>query len=333
MAKNLTELAAKLPALKSIVGPKAVLKDLYFKLKTFSYLPNSYKRNTFDPYLESKESLNGDHSEAVDVLSSMGIDLCQLTDLYMASKLLGFEGHEKIIDILATAKVGVPDPLNFALDLTSFFDENCKKDVLAVKSKAKNDIKMVLKSAENYILKSGLFKVEFKVEKANGSTSSMEAPIAAAVVNGNGLFDYSAGDAHGDHEDFGKLASIERNLLMLNKEVKRIRTVEESEKQLRLDFGHLKRDQDAKQATLKQSLKPIMDTMAELSQDLDALKKEIKEMKGLKLAPGVAPFKKTSAIYVKVAEAHNRSEVHEFPTDENGNLSFTAVNAVYPGKL
>merc|ERR1719219_153769 len=75
----------------------------------------------------------------------------------------------------------------------------------------------------------------------------------------------------------------------------------------------------------------------ELSQDLDTLKTEIKTMKGLKLAPGVAPFKtaknssNNSVTYVRVALTQNRSEVHEFPTDENGNLSFTAVNAVYTG--
>merc|ERR1719411_1342561 len=75
----------------------------------------------------------------------------------------------------------------------------------------------------------------------------------------------------------------------------------------------------------------------ELSQDLDTLKTEIKTMKGLKLAPGVAPFKtaknssNNSVTYVRVALTQNRGEVHEFPTDENGNLSFTAVNAVYPG--
>ena len=100
----------------------------------------------------------------------------------------------------------------------------------------------------------------------------------------------------------------------------------------------MKRDHDAKQTVLKQSLKPILDKILELSQDLDTLKTEIKTMKGLKLAPGVAPFKtsKTASnhsVYVRVALPHNRNEVHEFPTDENGNLSFTAVNAVYPGKI
>ena len=45
----------------------------------------------------------------------------------MASKLLGFKGHEKLVDIIATAKVGFPDPMAFALDLTAFFEDNCKK--------------------------------------------------------------------------------------------------------------------------------------------------------------------------------------------------------------
>ena len=101
----------------------------------------------------------------------------------------------------------------------------------------------------------------------------------------------------------------------------------------------MKRDHDAKQTVLKQSLKPILDKIMELSQDLDTLKTEIKTMKGLKLAPGVAPFKtaknssNNSVTYVRVALTQNRGEVHEFPTDENGNLSFTAVNAVYTGKF
>ena len=157
MAKNQNELAKKLPALKSVVGPKALLKDLYFTLKTFGYLPNIQKRNSFDPYLESKEPANGDHSEAVDILSSQDIGLGQLTDIYMASKLLGFEGHEKLLDILAVIKVGVPDPLNFAMDLTAFFEENCKSEILSEKASAKQDVKTMLKAAERYIVKSGLF--------------------------------------------------------------------------------------------------------------------------------------------------------------------------------
>ena len=160
MAKNQNELAKKLPALKSVVGPKALLKDLYFKLKTFGYMPNISKRNSYDPYLESKEPTNRDHSEAVDILSSQDISLGQLTDIYMASKLLGFEGHEKLLDILAVIKVGVPDPLNFAMDLTAFFEENCKSEILSKKASAKNDVKTMLKAAEGYIVKSGLFRNE-----------------------------------------------------------------------------------------------------------------------------------------------------------------------------
>ena len=97
----------------------------------------------------------------------------------------------------------------------------------------------------------------------------------------------------------------------------------------------MKRDHDAKQTVLKQSLKPILDKMMELSQDLDTLKTEIKTMKGLKLAPGVAPFKtaknvsNNSVTYVRVALTQNRGEVHEFPTDENGNLSFTLQAGEY----
>jgi len=135
-----------------------------------------------------------------------------------------------------------------------------------------------------------------------------------------------------------KLEAMEKNISLLNREVKKIKNLEDSERQLQVDLGHMKRDHDAKQTVLKQSLKPILDKILELSQDLDTLKTEIKTMKGLKLAPGVAPFKTTSktvgsnnSVYVRVALPHNRNEVHEFPTDENGNLSFTAVNAVYPG--
>ena len=108
--------------------------------------------------MESKEPTNGDHSEAVDILSSQDISLGQLTDIYMASKLLGFEGHEKLLDILAVIKVGVPDPLNFAMDLTAFFEENCKSEILSKKASAKNDVKTMLKAAEGYIVKSGLFR-------------------------------------------------------------------------------------------------------------------------------------------------------------------------------
>ena len=46
--------------------------------------------------------------------------------LFMASKLLGYKGHEKLVDIIATSKVGFPDPIAFAMDLTAFFEDNCK---------------------------------------------------------------------------------------------------------------------------------------------------------------------------------------------------------------
>ena len=146
-----------------------------------------------------------------------------------------------------------------------------------------------------------------------------------------------------------RIDAIEKNLAILNREVKKVKELEDNDKQIKVDMGIMKRDYDAKQAMLKQSLKPITDKLMELSQDLDTLKGEVKAMKGLKLAPGVAPFKtgpgqnsgaapgsgkpSSVCVYVRVALQHNRNEVHEFPTDENGNLSFTAVNAVYPGKI
>ena len=96
----------------------------------------------------------------------------------------------------------------------------------------------------------------------------------------------------------------------------------------------LKKESVNQQNILASHLKPVMDRLYTLSSDLDSLKNEIKAMKGLKLAPGSIGSKVVgkSAIYVRVALPQNRHEVHEFPTDENGNLSFTAVNAVYPGK-
>merc|ERR1712214_211049 len=50
-----------------------------------------------------------------------------------------------------------------------------------------------------------------------------------------------------------------------------------------------------------------------------------------KVAKNNLASSKTHCVYVRVSLPHNSREVHEFPTDENGNLSFTAVNAVYPG--
>merc|ERR1711862_240386 len=106
------------------------------------------------------------------------------------------------------------------------------------------------------------------------------------------------------------------------------------------DLAHFKRDQDAKHVMLKQT---ILEKLTELSLDVEALKTEVKAMKGLKLAGTPAPIgqeevaknnlasSKTHCVYVRVSLPHNSREVHEFPTDENGNLSFTAVNAVYPG--
>ena len=215
MAKNHTELGKKLPALKSIVGPKALLKDLYFTLKTFSYLPNVSKRHSYDPYLESKESLNGDHSEAVDILASQDISLGQLTDVYMASKLLGYEGHEKLLEILGLINVGVPDALNFATDLTAFFEENCKTDILSEKAKANMDLGRILQSAEYYLVKSGLFyypqqtnhkePVENGYTKTNGATEkpSKKKPVHSEQrVNGN---------HDPDHDQFGSGSRLFEN--------------------------------------------------------------------------------------------------------------------------
>ena len=354
MFKNYSKLSATFPALKSIVGPKATLKNLYFSNdKTFSYLSNVYKRNTYDPYLESKEALSGDHSEAVDILASKDIGLDQLTALFMASKLLGFDGHEKLFDILATVNVGVPDPINFALDLTAFFDDNCKKEVQNIKVKSKNDIKQLLQYAESYLVKSGLYfdpKTEIETPQQTASMKNqVKSEYNHEVVNGNG-----------DMEEL-KLSALEKNITILNKEVKSLKNLDDLTKQLQVDMGHLKRDQDAKHVLLKQSLKPILEKLTELSTDLDALKTEVKTMKGLKLAPGpsnavatsvgaigmgpigpIGPDKSKSTknnssnacVYVRVSmpqSINSRNEVHEFPTDENGNLSFTAVNAVYPG--
>ena len=354
MTKNLKDLGKKIPALKSIVGPKALLKDLSFSLKTFSYMPNVPKRNTFDPYLDTKETLNGDHSETVDILASQDISLEQLTDLYMASKLLGYEGHEKLLDILSIMQVGVPDALNFATDLTAFFEENCKAEVMAEKSKAQN-IQGLLIIAQKYLIKSQLFGKDeaFNVPKV-GNYSNATAPKTSAsasaahngshpqvtkTVNGHHRIATSSFDNYAEESsvDVLKIEAMEKNLSLLNQEVKKIKDLEEGDRQIRTDIGHMKRDYEAKQTHLKQALKPLQDKLAELTHDLDSLKTEVKTMQGLKLAPGVAPFKgngasgKPACVYVRVAYGHNRNEVHEFPTDENGNLSFTAVNAVYPG--
>ena len=322
-------MAEKLPTLKSVVGPKALLKDLCFALKTFSYMPNLCKGNSsYDPYLKSKEVLNGDHTEAVDILSSQDITLEQLTDIFMASKLLGFEGHEKLIDILSTIKVGVPDPLNFAMDLTAFFEENCKKDIYTMKNKAQNDPKAILKTAENLIVKSGLWASG----KPNGNKPSghpyFDTTSPPPALLENGFY------THQDHEDM-KFDTLEKAIARLNHDVTELKSIDElTRQQTKVELGHVRRDQDAKFLEIRQSVKQI-------SVEMDALKKEVQEMRGLNLAPGfgavgasnTAVAKPTGNVYVKVALQHNRHEVHEFPTDESGNLSFTAVNAVYPGKL
>jgi len=272
----------------------------------------------------------------------------------MASKLLGYEGHEKLLDILSIMQVGVPDALNFATDLTAFFEENCKAEVMAEKSKAQN-IQGLLIIAQKYLIKSQLFGKDeaFNVPKV-GNYSNATAPKTSAsasaahngshpqvtkTVNGHHRIATSSFDNYAEESsvDVLKIEAMEKNLSLLNQEVKKIKDLEEGDRQIRTDIGHMKRDYEAKQTHLKQALKPLQDKLAELTHDLDSLKTEVKTMQGLKLAPGVAPFKgngasgKPACVYVRVAYGHNRNEVHEFPTDENGNLSFTAVNAVYPG--
>ena len=247
---------------------------------------------------------------------------------------------------MATINVGVPDPINFAYDLTAFFDDNCKKEVQNIKLKAKNDTKQLLQYAESYLFKSGLYFDSEAKSEITQITSNSKNPLKSdynhEMMNGNG-----------DIEEL-KLSALEKNISILNKEVKSLKNLDDLTKQLQVDMGHLKRDQDAKHVLLKQSLKPILEKLTELSTDLDALKTEVKTMKGMKLAPGpsnavanvgpgpIGPDKSKSTknnssnacVYVRVSmpqSINSRNEVHEFPTDENGNLSFTAVNAVYPG--
>ena len=125
MEQNLSELSRTFPAFKATKGRKAIFRDVYFTRKSYSYIPDEERRISFELYSESKH-LNGDNSEALDILASLGFSLSRLMALFMASKLLGFKGHEKLVDIIATAKVGFPDPMGFAMDLTAFFEDNCK---------------------------------------------------------------------------------------------------------------------------------------------------------------------------------------------------------------
>ena len=203
----------------------------------------------------------------------------------MASKLLGFEGHEKLLDILAVIKVGVPDPLNFAMDLTAFFEENCKSEILSEKASAKNDVKTMLKAAERYIVKSGLFGYDM----TNSSTSSNNSKqqdnnsfgkhkqqntsdqnhIHSTVnhnqlPNGNGNSNSNNGTANYIHNhdydglqgtassqydsentansyggmvDSLRIEAMEKNISLLNREVKKIKLLEDGERQLEVDLG------------------------------------------------------------------------------------------------
>lgn len=195
-----------------------------------------------------------------------------------------------------------------------------------MKNKAQNDPKAILKTAENLIVKSGLWASG----KPNGNKPSghpyFDTTSPPPALLENGFY------THQDHEDM-KFDTLEKAIARLNHDVTELKSIDElTRQQTKVELGHVRRDQDAKFLEIRQSVKQI-------SVEMDALKKEVQEMRGLNLAPGfgavgasnTAVAKPTGNVYVKVALQHNRHEVHEFPTDESGNLSFTAVNAVYPG--
>ena len=193
----------------------------------------------------------------------------------MASKLLGFEGHEKLLDILAVIKVGVPDPLNFAMDLTAFFEENCKSEILSEKASAKNDVKTMLKAAERYIVKSGLFGYDMtnsssskqdnnsfgkhKQQNTSSEQNHQHTVNHNQLPNGNGNssnngtanynynhdYDGLQGTSHYDSEqnsyggmvDSLRIEAMEKNISLLNREVKKIKLLEDGERQLEVDLG------------------------------------------------------------------------------------------------
>ena len=195
-------------------------------------------------------------------------------------------------------------------------------EIMSEESKCSDDLKKALKAVELYLSQSGLY---YDNNSENRSTKSTPTnSIKEKYSNGN--------------LDDSKIDNFDKELKELTREVQRLSTMEDlaAFKGLKAEVIQLKKDSLSQQTLLTTHLKPVMDRLFTLSADLDSLKNEVKAMKGLKLAPGsMAPFKVgggKSAIYVRVALVHNRQEVHEFPTDENGNLSFTAVNAVYPGK-
>ena len=210
-------------------------------------------------------------------------------------------------------------------------------ELISEESKCADDVKKALKAVELFLHQSGLYYESTNngdsIRKFNPNTSfkdSLMSSSSGKPVNGN-MENNVVGIA-----DMTKIDTLEKEIKELKREVQRLSTMDDlpAFKGLQKDVLQLKKDSVNQQNILTSHLKPVMDRLYTLSADLDSLKNEIKAMKGLKLAPGSIGSKVVgkSAIYVRVALPHNRQEVHEFPTDENGNLSFTAVNAVYPGK-
>ena len=216
-------------------------------------------------------------------------------------------------------------------------------DLVNDETKCAKNTKKALRQVEQHLHSSGLYydtNLDNGVNRAVGSLKSNNSVtnVPNSISNNNNLK-----SCNGNLDEVSKVETLEKELKDLKREVQKLSSLEDSTafKGLQKDVGQLKKDSSNQQTIINTHLKPLLDRLYTLSADLDSLKSEVKAMKGLKLAPGQAPFKTNAGgassgkttIYVRVALSNNRSVVHEFPTDENGNLSFTAVNAVYPGKF
>ena len=200
-------------------------------------------------------------------------------------------------------------------------------------------MRKALRQVEQHLHSSGLY-YDTNLDNGNRAVGGLKSAnnVANATTNNNNLK-----SCNGNLDEVSKVETLEKELKDLKREVQKLSSLEDSAafKGLQKDVGQLKKDSSNQQTIINTHLKPLLDRLYTLSADLDSLKSEVKAMKGLKLAPGQAPFKTNAGgassgkttIYVRVALSNNRTVVHEFPTDENGNLSFTAVNAVYPGKF
>jgi hypothetical protein len=201
---------------------------------------------------------------------------------------MGYHGYEKIFDLLATLRVGIPDPLRFSWDIVAFFEANLDLEPL----KAVKDPKGKMKLCEEFLDKSRLFQFDIKNQNQNPNNpkvvikyKSGEKPpkqnqeIKATKAANNIQSTSDSSDAESRIEALEnnlknvKLEALQKNVSILNRDVQ----LEHNPvfTALRAEVATMKQDNARIQDLLHRTMNPVLDKLTQMSTDLDSLKVKI----------------------------------------------------------